>query len=45
VVSSSSKGIVHLRLKLPVCVSKDDRVVISRRIGQRWRLVGHGTIE
>jgi translation initiation factor 2 subunit 3 len=35
---------VRLDLKMPVCVEKDDRVAISRQVGSRWRLIGHGTI-
>lgn len=31
-------------LKVPVCADAGDRVAISRRIGQRWRLIGHGIL-
>ncbi len=34
-----------LNLKLPICSSVGERVAISRRIGGRWRLVGHGIIK
>jgi translation initiation factor 2 subunit 3 len=44
VVSKSSKGTIHTRLKLPVCALPKDRIVIARRIGQRWRLVGYGIV-
>jgi len=44
IVSKLSKGILHARLKLPVSAHEKDRVVIARRIGQRWRLVGYGII-
>lgn len=44
IVSKASKGIIHTRLKLPVCAHPKDRIVIARRIGQRWRLVGYGVI-
>lgn len=33
-----------VRLKLPVAAEKGDRVAISRRIGTRFRLIGHGVI-
>ena len=39
------KGIVECRLKLPVCADKGARVTISRRIGNRFRLIGYGLIE
>lgn len=32
-------------LKIPVCAEEGDRVAISRRIGARWRLIGHGIIK
>lgn len=44
VVTSVSDGKTHIRLKLPVCVDKGMRTAISRRIGARWRLIGHGKI-
>ncbi|MFH0962125.1 MAG: translation initiation factor IF-2 subunit gamma [archaeon] len=31
-------------LKVPVCADTGDRVAISRRVGQRWRLIGHGIL-
>ncbi len=44
VVADIRKDIFHVRLKIPVCCSKDDRITISRMIGNRWRLIGYGTI-
>jgi translation initiation factor 2 subunit 3 len=44
IVSSSRDSIVDAKLKKPVCASKGDRVAISRRIGERWRLIGAGTV-
>ena len=44
VVSSSRDAIVDSKLKKPVCASKGDRIAISRRIGDRWRLIGAGTV-
>jgi len=35
---------VKIDLKVPVCAEIGDRVAISRQIGSRWRLIGHGTI-
>jgi len=36
--------LIHLKLKIPVCAHKEDRVTISRRFGARWRLIGFGNI-
>ena len=44
VVSSSREALVDTKLKKPVCASKGDRIAISRRIGDRWRLIGAGTV-
>jgi len=34
-----------LSLRIPVCVSKGEKVAISRMIGGRWRLVGWGVVQ
>jgi len=33
---------VEIKLKRPVCMLEKSRVAISRRIGDRWRLIGSG---
>ena len=33
-----------LTLRLPICAPKGSRITLSRRIGSRWRLIGHGVI-
>ncbi len=43
VTDISKKGAI-LELKRPVCALLDDRFAISRKIGNRWRLVGFGTL-
>jgi translation initiation factor 2 subunit 3 len=45
VVSSTGKGKATLNLRLPICADDDQRISLSRRVGARWRLIGHGTIE
>lgn len=44
-VSSARAQLVDLKLKLPVCAKPGQRVAISRRVENRWRLIGHGTIK
>jgi translation initiation factor 2 subunit 3 len=44
IVSSARDSIIDAKLKKPVCASKGDRIAISRRIGERWRLIGAGTV-
>ncbi len=36
---------VKIRLNIPVCAEKGQKVVISRIIGSRWRLIGYGIIK
>lgn len=45
VVSNPGKGKATLTLRLPICADSGQRVSLSRRVGSRWRLIGHGTIE
>jgi translation initiation factor 2 subunit 3 len=33
---------VEIKLKKPVCMVSNNRVAISRRIADRWRLIGSG---
>ncbi|HDH07328.1 MAG TPA: translation initiation factor IF-2 subunit gamma, partial [Thermoproteales archaeon] len=36
--------IVRIALRLPVCAEKNAKVAISRKIQNRWRLIGYGII-
>ena len=45
VVSNTGKGKATLNLRLPICADSGQRISLSRRVGSRWRLIGHGTIE
>jgi len=45
VVSNTGKGKATLNLRLPICADEGQRISLSRRVGSRWRLIGHGTIE
>ena len=40
-----SKNQIKCKLKLPVCADKGSRVTISRRVGNRFRLIGFGIIQ
>ena len=33
-----------LKLRLPICAEVGSRITLSRRIGSRWRLIGHASI-
>ncbi|RLE38602.1 translation initiation factor IF-2 subunit gamma [Candidatus Woesearchaeota archaeon] len=44
VVKEIKKDVFKCVLKIPVCADKDDKVTISRRIGNRFRLIGYGVI-
>ncbi len=45
IVAELKKGMVLLRLKLPVCAEPGARVTLSRLLGSRWRLIGYGIIK
>jgi translation initiation factor 2 subunit 3 len=45
VVKSLSKKEIVCTLRRPVCAEAGARVVMSRNMGQRWRLIGYGTIK
>ncbi|MBD3156054.1 MAG: translation initiation factor IF-2 subunit gamma [Candidatus Aenigmarchaeota archaeon] len=36
---------IELTLKLPICAEKGERIVISRQIRKRWRLIGYGILK
>ena len=44
IVTSVRKEFIEINLKMPVLAEKDDRVVISRQISGRWRLIGYGNV-
>ena len=44
-VSSIKAKKATLALRLPICAKKGSRITLSRRVGARWRLIGHGTIK
>ncbi|MFQ6020527.1 MAG: translation initiation factor IF-2 subunit gamma [Candidatus Aenigmatarchaeota archaeon] len=45
IVKSIKNKKCEINLKIPVCAEKGERVVLSRRISDRWRLIGWGIIE
>ena len=45
VVMKLSKNSVLCKLKVPVCCETGSRITISRRIGNRFRLIGYGIIK
>lgn len=44
VVTSTKESSVEIALKYPVAANVGERVAIGRRISNRWRLIGYGTI-
>jgi len=45
VVSAVKGKAASLALRLPICAPAGSRITLSRRVGSRWRLIGHGVIE
>ncbi|MFT7615936.1 MAG: translation initiation factor 2 subunit 3 [Candidatus Woesearchaeota archaeon] len=44
-ITDLGKGVATCKLKFPLCAAKGSRVTISRRIGNRFRLIGYGIIQ
>ncbi len=44
IVKNFRKGSVEFDLRLPICADKGERAVLSRRVGDRWRLIGWGKL-
>jgi len=44
-VTSVRGDVVVISLKRPVCAPVGSRVAVIRRIADRWRLIGSGTIK
>ncbi len=45
VVKSARPDSADVVLKIPVCVMPGQRIAISRRISNKWRLIGYGLVE
>lgn len=43
-IENLGKGIAQCKLRIPICAAVGDNVTISRRIGNRFRLIGYGKI-
>ena len=44
IVSNIKGKEIEIDLKIPVCAEKGERVVLSRQIMGRWRLIGYGVL-
>ncbi|MEA3558000.1 MAG: translation initiation factor IF-2 subunit gamma [Candidatus Thermoplasmatota archaeon] len=44
IVTSPHDNKVEMDLKMPICADKGQRVAISRRVGNKFRLIGYGII-
>lgn len=45
VIVDLKKGHAYCNLRLPICAAVGDKVTISRRVGNRFRLIGYGIIK
>ena len=44
VVTNSNNKIADIKLKIPLAVSKDEKLALSKQIGGRWHLIGYGVV-
>ncbi|MEM5872322.1 MAG: translation initiation factor IF-2 subunit gamma [Candidatus Aenigmatarchaeota archaeon] len=45
IIKNVKKDFCEIELKMPVCAEKGERVVLARRVNEKWKLVGSGLIE
>ena len=38
------KGVVSFDLRIPICIGKGEKIVLSRKYGERWHLIGWGKV-
>jgi len=43
-VSELSKNKAKLQLRIPICAKEGSKITISRRLNDRWRLIGYGIL-
>jgi translation initiation factor 2 subunit 3 len=43
-VEKVKSGIIEVQFRRPVCLFEKNNVAISRRIADRWRLIGAGVV-
>lgn len=43
-VVTSAGNTCKIKLKLPVCAEKNDKIALSKQVGERWHLIGYGII-
>ncbi|MFH1630615.1 MAG: translation initiation factor IF-2 subunit gamma [Candidatus Aenigmatarchaeota archaeon] len=44
IVTSMKKEVAEVKLKIPLCVDKDDKIALSKQVSGRWHLIGWGKI-
>ncbi len=44
IVGRTKKDMCEVDLRRPICIDQTDRVAISRKIEDRWRLIGYGIV-
>lgn len=45
VTTSAKPDMIQVKLKVPICAEKGDKVAISKQVMNRWRLIGWGEVE
>ena len=44
IVKSIKDSVVEMNLGIPICIRSGEKIILSRRINQKWRLIGYGII-
>ena len=44
VVTTAHSNVCEMKLKIPICAEKKDRIAIFKQVGGRWHLIGSGVL-
>ncbi len=44
IITNRKKDIIEIELTRPLCIDEEEKVVLSRKIGLGWRLIGYGKV-
>ena len=45
IVKSIKGNEVEMDLRIPICIRRGEKIILSRRVQQKWRLIGYGIIK
>jgi len=43
-VTDSKDNVIHVKLSKPILANKEDRIILGKKIKNRWRIIGYGKV-